>query len=236
MRDVNIGGDRLVMSRGFTTATKPVADGFQFVRDTLFFTLWVAIVVFVFKIAWLDSGLGEEVWSAGRYRETFTSGVFAIVLMWAVFVVLRKMYRLRFGNSRSTGLPDTPLVSPEDRMRVARHEAIHAVTAASLGVTVTQVSTFSSGISAGEVQVADHLVGSTADAAFADLVIAIAPHVDQIDRNVGHVGSRGDLRHALECAYAVQTVIDDSSVEEIMADGRDEARRILRLRPTVSRA
>lgn len=228
MREKDAAGERRrKLGRGLGLAVK--GSG---IPEVLLIFVMVAFALWVVRWIWIGEGLGEAVWRMGSEPETFTRGVFSLLVMVAViFVVARilRLYRRRVADDATEGLRslDRAVLKPATSADDARHEAVHAVAATALGLQVTEVRTVGVHGATGRFTTRG-TIASAAEASFAQMVIALAPHVDELDRGLTHAGDAvGDLRSAIELAYVVQAHRRSDTLEEILASGRDRARAII---------
>lgn len=226
--------------------------------------MFVLVLIFAHNL-WFAGGMGREVWQLLQKMsadpQSFTQGVFAAaVLLVTVRIGLRAIFSRRYS---APGVLAAPLGSAVPRNwpetadptntamlsvdRIARHEAVHAVVARSLGGEVLQVETRplrQSGHTAHTVALSTAAAEgvAAADQHMRALIVSIAPHVDEIDRGVHNVGASSDLLQATQSAYTIQAIgkaptdyDGDLTVEALLRAGRARAREILALEePTIS--
>lgn len=120
-----------------------------------------------------------------------------------------------------------------DLPRRAKHEAAHAVVALELGCTDVCADIIKRGRSEGRTRY-QFVTDSIENAAFADMIIALAGHI--VDVSDGHFdqGSVSDMRALIECAVMILSTgrrpalhDDDLTIDGLVRSARSIASRLL---------
>lgn len=173
----------------------------------------VVITVFLF-VGYVFRSMGRVRWQC----QTFVSGSRVVPLQPLGAAV-------RAGRDRASGARAE---------RAARHEAAHAVVAAELGHLNITADIWIRGNSDGRTRHTDPNVGTLADQAFGDMMIAYAGHVVDVAGGHHDVGSVADMRMIMEMSLLILSSGQNPekfdgafTVEGLALGARDGAVRIL---------
>ncbi|KXO92801.1 hypothetical protein AXK56_22615 [Tsukamurella pulmonis] len=217
------------------------------------FVLTVGIAVLAMQL-WFG-GAGAAAWAVLQHltatQDAFVKGVFVLAVFWIVLrkVVLMMVYPFRrttVHTSVTLGPAAAALIGAETEaerekrasraVRVARHEAVHAVVADHLGATVSQI----------RVNVHDgsgHIVAHWPDAVDAQasvdvymrrMIVTVASHVDELRRGIHDGGAEDDLLKTTSLTYLIQAVglapsgyTGELTTEALLAHARERAGSIV---------